>query len=63
MSINSVKMCPLMSYREHVSTKYCPGKDCAWWDEEEDCCAIKSFLKKDKPLETIRITDCEEYYI
>lgn len=33
-------ICPLKRGRQYDSTGYCNEKDCAWWIDDKNCCAI-----------------------
>lgn len=38
--------CPLMSYRRNSSLSVpCEKDDCMWWDDENQCCLVASYLK------------------
>ena len=45
-----MKICPMMTGRgKYFNTIYCYEEECAWWNEETQCCCIKSFFATDKP--------------
>lgn len=45
-----MKNCPVMSYRDSSCHEvWCYGSDCAWWNEEQKCCAIVA-EKRVKPI-------------
>lgn len=56
------KICPLISYRDNDSIMWCAKEDCAWWNEEQDCCAIVA-EKRVKPITCTTASDNPYYYI
>lgn len=55
-----VKFCPLMSWRDGSTQYYCLEDECAWWDEEQECCAIVA-EKRVKPI-TCTDTSATPYF-
>lgn len=55
------KICPLISYRDNVSRIWCEKEHCAWWNEEQACCAIVA-EKNIKPITCTTISNTGESY-
>jgi len=46
-------ICPFMSFRNMIE-RACRKEECALWDEENQCCAIKSLLlPKEDPIKRL----------
>ena len=56
-----LKLCPLMSFRNCSNRYFCFEENCAWWDEEQNRCAIVT-EKRFKPI-TCTDTSATPYYI
>ena len=49
-----------MSWRDGSTQYYCLEDECAWWDEEQECCAIVA-EKRVKPI-TCTDTSATPYF-
>ena len=47
-------ICPIVSYRnERIGYMYCKENECAWWDEENEQCAILSIVSPNKKIKQL----------
>lgn len=46
--------CPML-VNSYGDSKFCTSDKCAWWDEVERQCAVKSFLISNRQLDVYKI--------